>query len=749
MSSFLDLADAGNDTDTVAPPKKSFLDLAGAPPKATKAAKAPTGLAPGGIFADLPQSMRDGVIRDVQAGGDGSGRAPTYNGAALDAQWAAAPASGAGRGSVNPPLASQPQPTRGGFVPGTFDNTPHVPSDHGAYVPPDPSESWWDKARGGLEATAGTVLSVPAGVIGMLSHPGDSKAAGEVTGGVVNGAMKYLGMPPMSPTGQRYMGNVGDTIAPVADSLTGIAPLSEFAHGLGAVGDVAAGAKANVMGRGAAPAAARVEPTLSGAAPAVAGGDPALLKPRYQMVNGQPTLVGSTPAAAFTPPTVADASPAMQKAVAEAKATGAVNPQALAAHVEADTLRVPGRLTQGQATGDPTLISKENNTRGGAQPAVSPDFYKEQGQTVAANLEANRAAAAPDIPLNADMADHGQMLIDAYKQKDAAAQKVIAENYRALADAKPGNAFLQGADVKSAVASALDTAEAHRSPFLPSAIQSAVSSLPDDMSLARFENLRTQLATAARSTAAQQDGNVMGAINAARSAVESLPMSEAAGPIKALADKARASARAQFQAVDADPAYSAAVNDSVKAGAPSPLADRFVNNYALRSAAARADVATMAQNLSDNPQATQALRAAAVDHLNAQMKADGAGNFNQAAYNKALEALGGKVSMLVDPETAYYLKATGNYAKNAQVQPRGSYVNNSNTLVGYLANKAGSLGATTIEKVGNVIVPGAGLGTDLRTAVGGAMDRRAAAKASSDALKPGAGITARLSDLAK
>jgi hypothetical protein len=234
----------------------------------------------------------------------------------------------------------------------------------------------------------------------------------------------------------------------------------------------------------------------------------------------------------------------------------------------------------------------------------------------------------------------------------------------------------------------------------------------------------------------------MGAINAARSAVESLPMSGESAPIKALADKARASARAQFQAVEADPAYSAALGDTVPLGEPSPLAGNFIKGFALRPGATRANVSTMAQNLADNPMASQALKAATVDHVNAAMAADGAGNFRQSGYNKALDALGDKIPMLVDPETAYYLRATGNFARNAQIQPRGSYVNNSNTAVTMMSDmaKSGATNAADIHLFGGVPVLSTARNLASKVAAG-----RAAQEAATNATKPGAGLT-RLSD---
>lgn len=710
MSSFLDLAGADPSTP---PPKKSFLDLA----EVTRAKPATPGpgrdVAGAPLLAQSPQTQAN-VIADNQ-----KTRTPgmTYNGMPLDQDPvaftppAAVSAAGAGRGSINPGLPVQaPQNAPG----------PDMPSMYG------PFGDLANLVTRGVGGAANTAIGGYKGLYQLVTGKG-AEAAAEATKGQT--------LPLPAATG------------PVAQLEAVLSSNANPANWVPRIAESAGGELADA----GYPAAGAAVTTLGAAVPLVVGG----VMGRVGAAEAAPTIARLPAAAAndataaakpFTPPTLADAPPEIQQAVAQAQASEIANPTAVAAHIEASTLPVPGRLTAGQALGDPAMISDEMNGRGKVQPTVTPDFYKQQGQTVAANLDAIRAKAAPDIPPTADMADHGQTAIDAYKQKAATAQEGISADYQALKDAQPGNVFLQGPDVKNAVASALDTAEAHRSPFLPSAIQSAISSLPNDMSLARFESLRTQLATAARSSAAQQDGNVAAAIGAARNAVESLPMSNEAGPIKALADQARASARTQFQAVDADPAYKAAVNDSVPMGQPSSLADSFINNYALRRGAARADVATMAQNLSDNPQATQALSAATVDHLTAQMKADAStGNFTQAGYNKALDGLGQKVPMLVDPETAHNLQAVGNFAKRAQVQPRGAYVNNSNSATALLAE--GAKAAATHGT--NMLFGGFPVGSVAANLGSRVLGARSAANAAAKAVEPGAGISANLSGLMK
>ena len=72
---------------------------------------------------------------------------------------------------------------------------------------------------------------------------------------------------------------------------------------------------------------------------------------------------------------------------------------------------------------------------------------------------------------------------------------------------------------------------------------------------------------------------------------------------------------------------------------------------------------------------------------------DETGNFSQAAYNKALKHLDDvkNLNEIFTPESASQLKTLGNVARYTQAQPRGAFVNNSNTLVGALADRAAGL----------------------------------------------------------
>jgi len=81
---------------------------------------------------------------------------------------------------------------------------------------------------------------------------------------------------------------------------------------------------------------------------------------------------------------------------------------------------------------------------------------------------------------------------------------------------------------------------------------------------------------------------------------------------------------------------------------------------------------------------------------------------------------------------AQTLDTLGNVARYTQEQPRGSYVNNSNTFVAGAANAAKS----ALEGAANVYAHGVPVGTWTRQSLA----KRAVAKDARRALEPGAGM---------
>jgi len=427
----------------------------------------------------------------------------------------------------------------------------------------------------------------------------------------------------------------------------------------------------------------------------------------------------STSAAAAAP-RLGQTSPELRQAIVSAaqRNGGAVNPDALVRHVEADSLPVPVKLTEGQALQDPIRISAEQNMRGQADGALAMRF-NEQNAALAQNMYALRDEVGPDV-FTTNPVEHGDTLIKAYQDKAAAADADIDAKYQALRDANGGKFPVDVKQLTENVENALhqDLLYEH-APKELGQLQSLAES--GNMTFEQFEAMRTNLARTMRSSS---NGNEVAAARVIRQQMEKLPMAGDASSLKPLADAARSAARKQFQTVEADPAYSAALSGKVPP-------DTFVRKFV--TGGNRDDVATMQKNLSDNPVALQTMGVSTVDHLRRAAGIDdmGNGNFSQAGFNKQLQALAPKIKTLVGPKVADTLEQVGNVARYTQAQPRGSFVNNSNTLVGSLADHGGGL----LEHAVNAKTGGIG-GTIAR----GMLKGRATNAAIQRSLAPGAGL---------
>lgn len=505
--------------------------------------------------------------------------------------------------------------------------------------------------------------------------------------------------------------------------------------------------RALLAGKAPAPVA-RIEPTIGPQTPAVASDalPPAPAAPEVPAAPAAPVAPTQAfsdlqdrgiirPPVAPAPPVqgLEQASPELQQAVAGAQAKGkAIDPVVLQRHVQADTLPVPIKLTQGQATLDPELISREMNGRGASSPLVSPEFFNEQGKALASNVDAIKAKVAPDIA-DADKTSMGQTLVDAYKAKDAPVLADIDAKYQALRDANGGQFPVDASqlltNIRGALRKQLLTNDA------PSSQMGEIERMAQDgsMSFEDFLSLRRNLGNIARTAS---DGNTRVAAGTMIEQLEALPLSAEASALKPMADAARSAARSRFDALRADPAYNAAVNDGVEPGLPSPLADSFTDRYVVR--APYANVKQLRSSLADDPNATQTVSAATIEHLRGLAKADPTtGKFLADQWNKGVQALGPKLDETLGDQ-AQTVRQLGDTAKLVSAQPKGSYVNNSNTLVGSIseATKSG------LEGAANVAAHGVPVGTWARRAAQSFSRNKEAAKATA----PGAGMT-RISDL--
>jgi hypothetical protein len=403
-----------------------------------------------------------------------------------------------------------------------------------------------------------------------------------------------------------------------------------------------------------------------------------------------------------------------------------VNLPTLQRHIEADTLPVPVRLTEGQATGDIVKLSNEQNRRG-KDPALAQRFNEQNGQLVE-NLGLIREKAAPDV-YGTKTIENSQGIIDAYKSMDSAKTADISKAYKALEDANGGQFPVDGKALATNAEAMLG--KKLKSEFLPSSIKSQLERFKsgEPMTFEQFEAMRTNLAAEIRKAERSGDGNAAQASSIVRQALEDLPMQgSAAAALKPLADSARLLAKQRFDMLKKDPAYKAAVDDIVPA-------DKYIDKFVINGV--NKNINTMVQNLGKDSSAHQHMAAGTVNWLKDKAGiVDETGNFSQAGYNKALKKLDDVKNLqeIFNPDAASQLKTLGNVARYTQAQPRGAFVNNSNTLVGAMADKA----AYAMEQGAN-IVGGGKMGIPIGSMIRSRVQQYKATKETEKALETGAG----------
>lgn len=645
-----------------------------------------------------------------------------YDPNAFNADDIVAALTGSGQANATQAQQTVAGPSQASQIPGS--NAVAPPSDHGAPATQQP-ETWWDKLKGLGEAAASTASGMVAGVIGPtaglaygLTHgygsPQGVKNASDVAANVSD-AMTYQ---PKTQAGQRYTQNVGDAVN--NSGIAALAPISEIS----ALGSIAPAAIDQIKGTipisNITQDVAHIDPTMKPRVKLNIDGSQTPIQQAPPITASGPQSVGAAASSYSQQAAASGASPEMVAAIAKAEENGQLNSTAAARHIEASSLPVPVDLTAGQATGDVNILSHEQNTRG-AQPGLAERFNGQNGQLIE-NINAIRDQAAPDV-FGANHVENGQSVINSYLAKDDLANTDISAKYQALKDANGGDFPLKGSDFVNSADAALKADNVTR--FLPPEVGGILGDLRDGgpMTVNDFENYRTILAQQARKAARSGDGTAEHAINVVRNSLESIPMSDEAAAIKPLADAARSAAKARFDALREDPAYNAAVNGTV---APDDFIHKFVVNGKV------GDVGIMQANLADDQSAAQAIASGAINHLkNRAGVGNDAGNFSQAGYNKALQAMAPKLNALVPPEQAQQLQTLGNVSRYTTEQPRGAYVNNSNTLVGSMANSAKELGLGVL----NAKTYGAsGL-------IRNKLAERAASKSAAKSLEVGAGLT--------
>lgn len=473
--------------------------------------------------------------------------------------------------------------------------------------------------------------------------------------------------------------------------------------------------------------------------------------------------------AAAAQPDLTGVSPQLRTAI---QGTPNVNQDALQRHIDADTLPLPEgtsplQLRKGQATFDGQQISDEKNLR--ADPdtqEILANSITDQNDKLGSSMGEIRRRATPDIVQRSNI-EHGQSGIDAIKTEDNAAILDTRAKYQALADANGGALPLDTSQALGGIRAQLNQGflnkTARDNPVVSEVLDQLESGRP--LTFEQFENARTNLADVQRS-----GGSDAKAAAIVRGQLENIPLPPEAANLKGLADTARAAAKARFDRIKENPAYDAVVNDNVPKtpnglhviGTPSPLADTFMDQYFLGNGpnASRAYVARMQGIMANNPDFAPAVEGSALNKLRDAAGLDiyDSGNFKNASYRSARNAMDKKADVLMSPQSAAsteQLKRVSGYIND---EPKDASVNRSNTAL--TLQRFGALYPETPGIAGTL----ADYGTDIAAAhtgpvgyaakkigsaiVKNARDKRAVAatqaaklKFAQDATAPGAGIS--------
>jgi len=362
---------------------------------------------------------------------------------------------------------------------------------------------------------------------------------------------------------------------------------------------------------------------------------------------------------------------------------------------KASELPVPVELTVGQASQDPVLISRERNERGLKEQHAQR--FNEQNRALQENANIIKQNAAPNVTTTDYVAD-AQNLIDTVKSIKEANKAKTQEAYKALEDASGGKFPL---DAKKFGQNALnELSKKEDIEFLPETFKTRIQDYANgkkEMNFDQFENLRSQLFKA---TKGNQDGNVVHALNLVRNELENLPMTEIDANIKALADNARKTAKADFDLEKSNPLYSKVLNESADS-------KDFIQNFVIRSK--NADFMKSIDLLKNDPTALEHLRSGTMDYI-IRESTDASGNFSTAKFQKNIENL--NVNKKLDAlfgEHSKQLQDLADVAKIVEARPRGSFVNESNTSPALIsmAKQYGGEFIKGLPIVGRVVEPAA------------------------------------------
>lgn len=611
------------------------------------------------------------------------------------------------------------------------------------------------RGLGAGEAVLRTVGSLAGTAVGGIQGIGDLVLGNgpDVAARDVDWWQQALTYQPRTPEGERATENVSDVMSHPANPMSWIGRAGEYAGssaeeaGWGPLASTGMRMAPEAIGamlgtgatRGAAASAMQDARAVGSAARRVGEKLADVHEPIAPPPAADPLMgFGSDSASAAAASQIANTKNVSPDLITDLRSQvkrGPLNPEAVQRQLDANTLPIRMRLTEGQASGDVEIASREFNAKG-RDPEIAQRF-NEQNQHLIDNLDEFRRQAAPQAVAH-DPVQSGQNAVDAYKRMDEAVREPINAAYAEARALNGGDLPMDGAGFVARADQALK--KSFKTRHLPAEIAGDLAEFRDGapMNFEQWESLRTTLAEAARKASRAGDGNASFAIGVVRDALEAAEPVGAALPVKQAFDKARSLAKARFDRIKADPAYKAVIDDDAPVGESSALADKFVEKYIVRGK--RAHLEQMVNNLSGDELAMETIRAAPFNYMKQRAGIDpyrNTGDFSQAGYNKALVELTPRLDLLVGDELAESAQQLGRVAYSVKHLPSGNFANRSHTFVAAAAEVTKGLAERSANTlIGGNIVP---VGSWAREK----LDARTAEREQKERMRPAAGTLAK------
>ena len=417
-------------------------------------------------------------------------------------------------------------------------------------------------------------------------------------------------------------------------------------------------------------------------------------------------------------------------------------------------------LTEGEALGDTTLMSKERNDRL-KDPALQQRFEDRDPKLIQAFNDI-KEKISPDVFEN-DPVRLASMPLDKMKA-DYDAHQLRIKNAYDVANKAAGESQspIDVGALRENIINGLK--EKGKTKYVPTELQSDLDELlgKGHLTPQEYENLRTDTATIARTNS---DPLKRQAASIIRDKLEQVPIKDEFAQYKPLYDAARDEVKA-LKAKEKIPAYAAAISDTrspeeLLAAIPHPAANNFLAaHYSAKTP--ELNIQRMLDIIGRDSPEHQALNKLKIEEfkINSGIKND-KGIVSQANLNKQIyHQHQSNLPVMLGNETTKTLQDLADVANMTEHTKGVHHVNTSNTEVLAEQNRAkeaakdfvSNVAATALEQKANMTVPFAG--TFARTFLKGkaeqkALQAEALAKAeeSSRRLSPIAGI--KIKDIGK